>query len=294
MVEGGEPVGRIQDGDAVVVYNFRGDRAMEISRAFEDDDFPHFDRSPRPDVLFAGMMEYDGDLHIPRRYLVEPPSIERTMGEYMAHNGVSQLALSETQKFGHVTYFWNGNRSGKFDDKRETYIEIPSDRVPFEERPWMKAAEITDRLIQELQGGAHKFARINFANGDMVGHTGAFEATKIAMEVMDLQLARLMRVIDKLGGALIVTADHGNADEMYQHDKDGRVMRDSVSGRPVVKTSHTLNPVPFMIYDPKRGDRYRVAEDIEDAGISNVSSTCLELLGFAPPEDFRASLLRFK
>jgi 2,3-bisphosphoglycerate-independent phosphoglycerate mutase len=207
---------------------------------------------------------------------------------------VTQLALSETQKFGHVTYFWNGNRSGKFDDKRETYVEVPSDRVPFEQRPWMKAAEITDRLIAELRTGQHRFARVNYANGDMVGHTGSFDATIIAMEVMDLQLARLARAIDQLDGILVVTADHGNADEMYQRDKQGRVMRDSVSGEPVVKTSHTLNPVPFMVHDPNRRDQYRVVESAPGAGIANVTATCLELLGFTPPEDFQPSLLRFK
>lgn len=294
IVRDGEPVGRIQDGDAVINFNFRGDRAIEISRAFEEDDFTAFDRGRRPDVLYAGMMEYDGDLHVPKRYLVRPPAIDRTMGEYLARNGVSQLALSETQKYGHVTYFWNGNRSGKFDDALETYIEIPSDRVPFEERPWMKAAEITDRLIQELRTGQHRFARINYANGDMVGHTGVFEATVVAMEVLDLQLARLVRAIEALQGILVVTADHGNADEMYQYGKDGRVLRDSISGVPVVKTSHTLNPVPFMVHDPQRDERYHVAEDQTGAGIANVTATCLELLGFTPPEDYEPSLLRFK
>jgi 2,3-bisphosphoglycerate-independent phosphoglycerate mutase len=294
IVENGEPIGRIRDGDAVINFNFRGDRAIEISRAFEDEAFSHFVREPRPDVLYAGMMEYDGDLHIPKRYLVTPPAIDRTMGEYLAHNQVTQLALSETQKYGHVTYFWNGNRSGKFDDALETYIEIPSDRVPFEERPWMKAAEITDRLIEELRTGKHRLARVNYANGDMVGHTGVFEATVIAVEAVDLQLGRLVRAVDQLDGVVVVTADHGNADEMYQRDKQGRVVRDSVTGQPVVKTSHTLNPVPFMVHDPNRRDQYRVAESPTGAGIANVTATCLELLGFEPPADFQPSLLRFK
>ena len=293
VVANGAPIGPIRDGDAVINFNFRGDRAIEISRAFDDAELPHFERGPRPDVLYAGMMEYDGDLRVPRRYLVAPPAIDRTMGEYLARNHVPQLALSETQKFGHVTYFWNGNRSGKFDEQLETYIEIPSDRVPFEERPWMKAAEITDRLIAELNTGKYRFARVNYPNGDMVGHTGSFDATIIAMEVVDLQLARLVRAVDKLDGVVVVTADHGNADEMYQRDKSGRVLRDSVSGRPVIKTSHTLNPVPFMVHDPNRRDLYRVAENPTGAGIANVTATCLELLGFEPPEDYEPSLLRF-
>jgi 2,3-bisphosphoglycerate-independent phosphoglycerate mutase len=126
----GKPVGPIRDGASVVFFNFRGDRAIEISNAFEHDAFDKFDRGARPNVMFAGMMEYDGDLHVPARYLVSPPLIAETLGEYLARNQVTQLAISETQKFGHVTYFWNGNRSGKFDDKLETYIEVRSDNVP--------------------------------------------------------------------------------------------------------------------------------------------------------------------
>ncbi|HEY4057222.1 MAG TPA: 2,3-bisphosphoglycerate-independent phosphoglycerate mutase, partial [Kofleriaceae bacterium] len=209
------PATPIQDGDAVVMFNFRGDRAIEITRAFEDKQFDKFDRVRVPDVLYAGMMEYDGDLHIPSKYLVQPPAIERPMGEILADAHVTQLAISETQKYGHVTYFWNGNRSGKFDSGTETYVEIPSDNVPFEQRPWMKAAEITDRLIKELRTGKHRFARVNYANGDMVGHTGSFTATVLAVEAVDLQLARLAKVVQELQGILVVTADHGNADEMF-------------------------------------------------------------------------------
>ena len=293
--KGGAPRAPIRDGDAVVNFNFRGDRAIEISRAFEEDDFPPFDRGRRPDVLYAGMMEYDGDTHVPKHYLVEPPAIERTMGEFLAASGVPQLAISETQKYGHVTYFWNGNRSGKIDDRSETYIEVPSDRIPFDQRPWMKAAEITDRLVAELASGAHRFARVNYANGDMVGHTGHFDATVVAVETLDLQLRRLRNEVDRLGGILVVTADHGNADEMFQRDKAGRVVRDSATGQPVVKTSHTLNPVPLLIHDPARADEYEIDPDRADgAGIASVTATCLELLGFQPPEDLAPSLLRWR
>ncbi len=289
------PVVPIVDGDAVVMFNFRGDRAIEISRAFEDDTFTKFDRVRRPQVLYAGMMEYDGDLHIPKHYLVTPPAIERPMGELLAAAHVTQLAISETQKYGHVTYFWNGNRSGMFDEGTETYVEIPSDNIPFEQRPWMKAAEITDRLIAELRTGKHQFARVNYANGDMVGHTGAFDATVLAVETVDLQLARLREAVLELKGILVVTADHGNADEMFQRDKAGRVQRDKVTGQPVVKTSHTLNAVPFLIDDPGRGDRYEIDPTRStSAGIANVTATCLELLGFVPPDDLEPSLLRFR
>jgi 2,3-bisphosphoglycerate-independent phosphoglycerate mutase len=288
------PPAPMQDGDAVVMFNFRGDRAIEISRAFDDDAFDKFDRVRRPDVFYAGMMEYDGDLHVPKHYLVSPPAIERPMGEILAAAHVPQLAISETQKYGHVTYFWNGNRSGMFDDGTETYIEVPSDRVPFEQRPWMKAAEITDRLITELRTGKHRFARVNYANGDMVGHTGSFDATVVAVETVDLQLARLAAAVEELQGILVVTADHGNADEMFQRDKKGAVLRDK-HGQPVAKTSHTLNPVPFFIHDPMRGDRYEIDPDgCKAAGIANVTATCIELLGFVPPDDLESSLLRFR
>ncbi len=287
------PATPMADGDAVVMFNFRGDRAIEISRAFDDPTLDRFVR--RPEVFYAGMMEYDGDLHIPKHYLVSPPEIDHPMGETLAASHVTQLAISETQKYGHVTYFWNGNRSGKFDGGTETYIEIPSDRLSFDQRPWMKAAEITDRLTSELRTGKHQFARVNYANGDMVGHTGSFDATVIAVETVDLQLARLVRVIDELQGILVVTADHGNADEMFQRDKTGRVLRDKATGQPVVKTSHTLNAVPFLIHDSMRQDRYEIdPARSAGAGIAHVTATCFELLGFAPPDDTEPSLLRFR
>jgi len=290
-----EPATPMRDGDAAVLFNFRGDRAIEISRAFDDAELTTFDRVRKPDVVFAGLMEYDGDLHIPRRYLVSPPEIERPMGEILAEAHVTQLAISETQKYGHVTYFWNGNRSGMFDSGTETYVEIKSDNVPFDQRPWMKAAEITDALTAELRTGKHRFARVNYANGDMVGHTGSFDATVVAVETVDLQLARLARVVESLQGILVVTADHGNADEMFQRDKAGRVQRDKRTGQPVVKTSHTLNAVPFLVHDPARGDRYEIdPARAAIAGIANVTATCFELLGFLPPDDLAPSLLRFR
>jgi 2,3-bisphosphoglycerate-independent phosphoglycerate mutase len=290
-----EPRRPVEDGDTVIVFNFRGDRAIEISKAFDLADFAAFDRGRVPDVLYIGMMEYDGDLHLPRHYLVAPPAIDHTMGELLAQNHVPQLAISETQKYGHVTYFWNGNRSGMFDEGCETYVEIPSDQVPFEQRPWMKAAEITDRVLQELRSGRHRFVRINYANGDMVGHTGSFDATVVAVESVDLQLARLQRAVDEVEGILVVTADHGNADEMYMRDKHGRVERRKEDGRPVIKTSHTLNPVPFVIHDPARADRYDIdPARAETAGIANVTATCLELLGYQAPSELEPSLLRFK
>ncbi|MBK7949344.1 MAG: 2,3-bisphosphoglycerate-independent phosphoglycerate mutase [Deltaproteobacteria bacterium] len=283
------PIGAMRDGDAVVLFNFRGDRAIEISEAFEADAFPHFDRGPRPALLFAGMMEYDGDLKRPARYLVAPPAIERTLGEYLARAGLPQLAISETQKFGHVTYFWNGNRSGYFDESVETYVEIPSDTKPFEERPWMKAAEITDRLVAELATGRFKHARVNYANGDMVGHTGHHEAAILAVEAVDLQLARLLPVVAALKGALVVTADHGNADCMYELDKGGKPVAAALGGfKP--KTSHTLNPVPMHVFAP--GAPIELDPGVAQPGLANLAATVLYLMGYEAPADYRPSLVK--
>ena len=286
----GQPVGRIEDGASVVLFNFRGDRAIELSRAFEEPELKEFARGRVPDVLFAGMMEYDGDTHVPKRYLVEPPLIERTLGEYLVHAKVPQLALSETQKFGHVTYFWNGNRSGMFDPALETYLEVPSDLVPFEERPWMKAAEITDALIAQLQQGRVRHARLNFANGDMVGHTGRLEAAILAVQTVDLCLARILPVIEALKGAILVTADHGNADEMFEIDPKTKKPAADKSGKLRSKTSHTLNPVPFYVHAPSLAD-LRIDATVAKPRLSNVAATVLQLLGYRAPDDFERGLL---
>ena len=290
IADQGQPVGCIHDGDSVVLFNFRGDRAIEISRAFEEPDFAAFERQPLPRVVYAGMLQYDGDLQIPRRFLVAPPAIRDTMGEYLAGSGISQLAISETQKFGHVTYFWNGNRSARFDERLESWIEIPSDRVPFEQRPWMKAAEITDTLIAELRSGNHRTARVNYANGDMVGHTGHYQAAIIAIETLHLALSRLLPAIDALGGVALITADHGNAEEMYEIDPRSGQPLQAEDGRIRAKTSHTLNAVPLLLYDNQSGGRLGLRAD-PDAGLANVAATSVELLGFEAPPMWRLSLL---
>ena len=280
----GKPLGTVSDGDSVVFFNFRGDRAIEISKAFESgEEFDKIERGFVPKVFYAGMLEYDGDLHIPSHYLVSPPEITNTMSEYLVASGVPSLAISETQKYGHVTYFWNGNRSGKFSEELETYIEIPSDVVPFEQRPWMKCAEITDKLIECLESGKYRYLRVNFPNGDMVGHTGNFLATECSMEALDLQLARILPVLDRLGGAAIITADHGNADEMYEIDKKTGAPKASKDGTFKAKTSHTLNPVPCIIYDNFTAGEYRVKTERGDFGLSAVAATTVKLLGYEPP-----------
>ena len=296
IAEDGCPVGTIEDGDSVIFYNFRGDRSIEISKAFDapEGTFDKFDRKRVPKVVYAGMLEYDGDLHIPHRYLVSPPEITNTMSEYLAKAGVPQLAISETQKYGHVTYFWNGNRSGKFSEELETYIEIPSDVVPFEQRPWMKCAEITDRLIECIESGEYKYLRVNFPNGDMVGHTGSLLATRCSMEALDIQLARLLVAIDKAKGVALITADHGNADEMYEIDKKTGLPKAGKDGKFKAKTSHTLNPVPCIIYDNFYEDAYSVKADNGTFGLSNVAATMVNLMGYEAPAMWDESIIEVK
>ncbi len=295
IAKDGKPVGTVEDGDSFIFFNFRGDRSLEISRTFDDgESFDKFDRVRHPQVVYAGMLEYDGDLHIPSRYLVSPPEITNTLGEYLAGSGISQLAISETQKYGHVTYFWNGNRSGKFSEELETYIEVPSDVIPFEQRPWMKCAEITDKLIECLESGKYRYLRVNFPNGDMVGHTGSVLAPVCSMEALDLQLARILAVVDKLGGVAVITADHGNADEMAELDKKTKAPKTNKDGSYKAKTSHTLNPVPCIIYDASGEGRISVKADNGQFGLSNVAATVVNLLGYEAPDMWDESLVEIK
>ncbi len=287
-----KPVGPIVDHDSVILFNFRGDRALEITKAFEADVLTEFDRKRHPRVEYAGMMEYDGDLHVPAQYLVSPPAIDRTLAEYLTKNNVRQFSISETQKFGHVTYFFNGNRSGKFSEELEEYVEIPSDTVPFEERPWMKCAEIADRVISEIESKKWDLIKLNFPNGDMVGHTGIYQAVVCSMEGLDLQIGRIEKAVRKAGGVLLITADHGNADDMYEHKKNGEVDRKE-DGSPKAKTSHSLNPVPFILVDPAYNDEYELALN-EGLGISSVAATVMNFLDFEEPEFYDRSIITLK
>lgn len=291
IAEDGKPVGTIEDNDSVILFNFRGDRALEITKAFESPELTEFDRKRYPHVEYAGIMEYDGDLHAPKQYLVSPPAIDKTMAEYMCATGLKQFSISETQKFGHVTYFFNGNKTGKFDEKLEEYVEVPSDIVPFEERPWMKCADIADRVIEEVGKGKWDFIKLNFPNGDMVGHTGVFEAVECSMEAMDLQIGRMYKAIAAAGGIMVITADHGNADDMLEHDKKGN-QKIKENGEPSAKTSHSLNPVPCIIVDPAYNGEY--SKDLNTGlGISSIPATCMNLLGYDAPDFYDKSVVKF-
>ena len=277
IAKDGKPLGPIQDGDSVVLFNFRGDRALELSMAFDYDDFDHFDRGPRPNVLYAGMLQYDGDLKLPQRFLVSPPSIRNTLSEVLVAAGIPQYAVSETQKYGHVTYFWNGNRSEKFNEELEDFEEVPSDVRSFDEAPWMKAAEVTAKVIAAIESGKYGFIRCNYPNGDMVGHTGNMDATRIAVESVDLELRRVWEACKAHGCTLLVTADHGNSDEMLQKAKDGSLQP---------KTAHSLNPVPFIVCE--EGCELKEGK----FGLANVAPTVLQLMGLKAPDCWLEGMLK--
>lgn len=273
----GQPVAKIANGDSVILFNFRGDRAQEISLAFDRKNFDKFDRGDYTGVLFAGMLQYDGDLKIPENYLVEPPVIKNTLTEVLCAHGIREYALSETQKYGHVTYFWNGNRSGKVDERLEVYEEIPSDVVPFDQAPAMKAVEITDKMVENMASHKFDFLRCNFPNGDMVGHTGVMEAVVTAMEYVDAGVGRIIEAAQKYGYTVCVTADHGNADQMTETKK----------GKTSVRTAHSLNPVPFIIWDPDT--KYEIREG--SYGLANVAPTIVKLLDIEAPACWEKSMI---
>ena len=273
----GKPLAPIANGDSVVLFNFRGDRAQEISLAFDKKDFDKFDRGDYKGVKFAGMLQYDGDLNIPENYLVKPPVIQNTLTEVLCQAGVREYAVSETQKYGHVTYFWNGNRSGKVCEELETYEEIPSDVIPFEQAPAMKSKEITEKLVGAMASGKYDFLRCNYPNGDMVGHTGVMEAVITAMECVDNGLKAILEAADKYGYTVLITADHGNADQMTETKK----------GKTSVRTAHSLNPVPFIIYDPKKSWAVKDGE----FGLANVAPTVVKMMGLSAPECWEESMV---
>ncbi|MBQ3468227.1 2,3-bisphosphoglycerate-independent phosphoglycerate mutase [Candidatus Saccharibacteria bacterium] len=262
----GQPIGRVKDGDSFIYIDFRADRAIEIAQAFTYEDFPFFNRgtenNSRPDVYFVGMTEYNSDTHVPAHRLVEPIDIHNTLNTFVGDAGLTQLAISETVKFGHITYYFNGNSYDKAPG--EEHIEIPSSTLPFDTRPWMKSAEITDRILELT--GEFDFIRLNFPGGDMVGHFAELEPTITAIEAIDIQLARLAKKIDALGGVLIITADHGNAEELT--DEKG-----------IAKTSHSTNPVPFIIYDNTENAGKYELDYFPGAGLANIAATIALFLG---------------
>ena len=195
----------------------------------------------------------------------------------MTPAGIHEYALSETQKFGHVTYFWNGNRSGKVDENLEVYEEVPSDVIPFEQAPAMKSKEITEKMVENMASHKFQFLRCNFPNGDMVGHTGVYDAVVYAMECVDKSVKAIIDAADKYGYTVLITADHGNADQMTETKK----------GKTSVRTAHSLNPVPFIIYD--KDHEWHIKDG--HFGLANVAPTVVKMMGLTAPDCWEESMV---
>ena len=289
------PVGKMEDEDGVIYFNFRGDRAIQISRAFDEVNFSDFERKCYPNVDYYGLLQYDEKLGIPKKFFIGPPKIDATIVEYMNANNISQFAISETHKIGHLTYFWCGNQDLKIESEKvldeeyelnisksslnETYIEVvsePSELI--KEHPRMRAYKVKDELIKAIISGKYKFLRVNFANGDMVGHTGSLSAAIIAAETVDECVKEIVDVVDGLNGITIVTADHGNLDYMTGD----------------YETAHTLNPVMFAIVDSCFNNEYIINDDLNEPALGNVAATIMNLLGYEKPESFFDSLIKFQ
>jgi 2,3-bisphosphoglycerate-independent phosphoglycerate mutase len=269
--ESGSPVGKVNDGDIFVCTNFRGDRALQISRAFVQEDLQGFDRGRVPKCEYYGMLIYDNDLGIPKKSLCPNPSINNVLSEFMLKNDISMYAISETQKFGHMTFFWNGNCSGYLDKSKEKYVEIPSDSVTPEHimsAPAMKCVEIADELVGAIKENKYKFYRVNFANPDMCGHTGLVEETSQSIHMMDAEVKKVVDATLEKDGIVLVTADHGNAETMK--DKKG-----------VTMASHTTNPVPMFLIG-NSGLTFDTT-GVARPALTNVAATICTVLGLEAP-----------
>jgi len=272
------PVGKMQDGDGVIYFNFRGDRAIQISRAFDEGDFSEFKKNCNPKVNYFGLFLYDEKANIPKNYFIDPPQIKKPFTKYLCAEGVMQFAIAETHKYGHVTYFFNGNNEGYINPKYEKYIEIKSDPSEMiKDNPKMKAYEVKEELIKAIVSGEYKFIRVNFANCDMVGHTGSLSASMIAAETVDESVNEVVDIVETLNGISIITADHGNLEEM-----EGKF-----------ETAHTLNPVMFAIIDSNYNNEYIINENMKSPGLGNIAATILNLLGYEKPENYLDSLIKF-
>lgn len=292
ITKNNEPIGKMNSGDSIIYFDFRADRAIEIAEAFCYENFPYFNRGKidsslgehnyNPgDIYFAGLTEYNTDEGIPTNNFIASDRCKNTLSKFLSSKSISQFAIAETVKFGHITYYFNGNDHDKA--KNEEFSEIASDQVLFDERPWMKAAEVTDAIINRISmPEPPRFVRVNYANGDMVGHTANIESTIAAVMAVDISLKRLAKKVDELGGCLVITADHGNAEELID-----------TNGNP--QTSHTTNKVPFFIYDnTDNRNKYELLEG-KDKGLANIAATVALFLGENEfPAEWQKPLINLK
>ena len=287
----GSPVGKIQEGDTVINYNFRADRAIQFSEMMtaEDKDFPYFDRGTIPKVRYVGLVKYDQGRSMPEHTLVDLDTAKSTLAELEIRNGIKRFVISESIKFGHVTFYFNGGKEGKFSDEMEEYVDLPNKIGKPWQFPWMKSDEITDILVEKISSGKFDSIVVNYPNGDMVGHEARVESSIVAVEAVDIALSRILQAVDEAGGVALITADHGNVEETFYLDDEGEPKLDE-DGHPIRKTSHTSNPVPFIIYDnTENKDKYQLKQG--SFGLSNIAATVAMLHGLEPDEGWQESLI---
>lgn len=266
VVEGKEPPTKVSENDVVIFFNFRPDRAVQLTMAFEDENFSGFERTIIPGLFFLGMTVYEEGF--PRKVAFPPEKITLPLGKVLSDNGITQLRIAESEKFPHVTYFFNGGDPTVLPG--ETYLEIPSpkDVTTFDQKPEMSQTWVTDELIKRLQTQQFDFAVINFAGPDMVAHTGNIDATIKSMEICDQNIGRIVDYVLSKNGAVIITADHGNAEEMI-NIQTGEV-----------DTKHSTNQVPFLVI---KNDLK--ARELPVGGLADVAPTILGLLGIEIPAE---------
>ena len=271
IVENGKAVGPIQDGDSVLFFNFRADRAREITWAMTNDDFQGFDRGKKLDIYYATMTQYDAELDLP--FAFAPQDLRNTLGEYLSGLGKTQLRIAETEKYAHVTFVFNGGQETPFPG--EERILVPSPKVPtYDLQPEMSAPEVTRRVVEEIRQGKFDFIVLNYANCYMVGHTGVFEAAVKAVEAVDAGLGQVLEAIKEMGGTAIVTADHGKAEQMV----------DPETGE--AHTAHTSNLVPVWLFNAPEGC------GLKSGILADLAPSILDLMGIAqPPEMTGQSLI---
>jgi len=274
-----DPNNLIKNGEAILLLNYRGDRAVETARMFDNGDYITAAQfAAIKDCYFAGILQYDAEMNLPAHYLCEPPVINNTLTAWLCEHGVRQYTVTETVKFGHMTYFFNGNKSAPIDPQLETWLEIPSDKLNnlYDKAPKMQAEPITEKLIAAIESGAYDFLKCNLPNPDMVGHTGNFDAAVVACQTVDACVGRLYEVCQAHGVNLIITADHGNAEEMADP-----------SGKP--KTAHTNNLVP-MIICPFGTPDVKLQEG--EYGLTNLAATVCDLIGVPTNPAFNPSMIQ--
>lgn len=273
VMKDGKPAATVQDGDSVVFFNFRPDRAREISRAFCDDDFKGFDRGPRKDITFVCFSDYDPT--IPNKEVAfHKVAVNNTFGEWLAAGGMTQARIAETEKYAHVTFFFNGGVEEPNPGEDRVLVNSPKDVATYDLKPQMSAYEVCDKLCEAIRGGKYDVIIINFANPDMVGHTGVMDAAIKAVEAVDECVGRAVEAIRDVGGVMFICADHGNAEQLVDYE----------TGAPF--TAHTTNQVPFILVnaDPAYGLR-------EGGCLADIVPTLIELMGKEQPMEMTGKSL---